>query len=111
MNPIHMSDTELNRQKTVALILDCIADIPGAENVANDGSSDQLPLLGPGSTLDSMGLVTLIVDVEQRLADEYDVSVTLASENAMSRRQSPFRTVGALADYISELTVDSGSHA
>ncbi len=106
-----MSDIDLTRQKTVSLILDCIADLPGAAAIAKDGSSDDLPLLGPGSTLDSMGLVTLIVDVEQRLADEYDVSVTLASENAMSRRQSPFRTVGALADYISELTVDSGNHA
>jgi acyl carrier protein len=106
-----MSDIALNRQKTVSLILDCIADIPGAPGIARDGSSDDLPLLGPGSTLDSMGLVTLIVDVEQRLADEYDITVTLASEMAMSRRQSPFRSVGTLADYIAELTVDSGSHA
>lgn len=106
-----MSEIELTRPKTVSLILDCIANIPGAAGTVRDGSSDELPLLGPGSTLDSIGLVTLIVDVEQRLADEYDVSVTLASENAMSRRQSPFRTVGALADYISELALDSGEHA
>jgi acyl carrier protein len=106
-----MSATELNRQKTVSLILDCLADLPGVSGIAKDGSSDDLPLLGPGSTLDSMGLVTLIVDVEQRLADDYDVTVTLASEMAMSRRQSPFRSVGTLADYISELAVDSGSHA
>jgi acyl carrier protein len=106
-----MSKIELDRPKAVSLIMDCFANLPGVEGAAKAGSGDELTLLGPGSALDSLGLVTLIVDVEQRLADEYDVSITLASENAMSRRQSPFRTVGTLADYITELATGSGDHA
>lgn len=60
-------------------------------------------LWGPGGTLDSLGLVSLILAVEQRLAEDHDVVVTIASEQAMSRSESPFRTVGRLTDYIAEL--------
>jgi acyl carrier protein len=61
------------------------------------------PLLGRGAVLDSMGLVTLIVDLEQRLEEDKDVYVVLADERAMSQRRSPFRTVGTLTDYICQL--------
>jgi hypothetical protein len=66
------------------------------------------PLLGPGAPLDSLALVTLIVTVEARVADELGRSVTLASEHAMSRTHSPFRTLGTLAAYLDELLATSG---
>jgi acyl carrier protein len=101
---------QLERGKIVALILECLRDLPGAASIPKGDLNEGLPLLGQGSVLDSIGLVTLIVDVEQRLAVEHDVSITLASESAMSRRQSPFRTVGAFADYICELAKDAGAN-
>ena len=60
-------------------------------------------LFGKSSQLDSLGLVNLIVAVEQMLADELDVHLTLADEKAMSQRNSPFRTVTSLAEYILSL--------
>ena len=57
-------------------------------------------LFGTNGILDSMGLVTLIVEVEQTLADRFDITITLADDRAMSQRSSPFRSVGTLADYI-----------
>lgn len=57
-------------------------------------------LFGTNGLLDSMGLVTLIVEVEQALADRFGITITLADDRAMSQRNSPFRSVGALADYI-----------
>ena len=56
-------------------------------------------LLGPGGGLDSLGLVTLVVAVEQRLAQDFGVAVTLADEKALSQKNSPFRTLQALAEY------------
>jgi len=58
------------------------------------------------SALDSMGLVRFIVMVEERIEDELDVTVTLASEKAMSRKRSPFRTLQALADFIDECVAE-----
>jgi acyl carrier protein len=57
-------------------------------------------LYGKKSILDSLGLVSLIVAVETAIEEELDVSITLADEKAMSQKNSPFKTIGTLADYI-----------
>ncbi|MEN8121825.1 MAG: hypothetical protein ABFS35_15850 [Bacteroidota bacterium] len=59
-------------------------------------------LLGNDAVVDSIGLVNLIVDIESALAEK-DIEITLTSEDAMSRRKSPFRSVETLSDYIIEL--------
>ena len=56
-------------------------------------------LFGEDGTLDSMGLVTLIVAVEQAIEDKYETGASLADEKAMSQAQSPYRTVSTLAEY------------
>ena len=57
-------------------------------------------LFGKDGQLDSLGLVNLLVIIEQNVEDGFDVSITIADERAMSQKHSPFRTVGALVDYI-----------
>jgi D-alanine--poly(phosphoribitol) ligase subunit 2 len=63
----------------------------------------EAPLFGHNGVLDSLGLVSFVVAVEQAIEIEIGVSLTLADEKAMSMRHSPFRTVGSLADYIEDL--------
>jgi len=53
--------------------------------------------------LDSLELVSYIVDVEQRLKEKHKLEISLADERAMSRSRSPFRNIGTLLDYICEL--------
>lgn len=60
-------------------------------------------LFGEKALLDSIGLVNFIVTVERNIEEKLDRSITLASEKAFSRRESPFLTLGTLADYIQEL--------
>ena len=60
-------------------------------------------LFGKSGKLDSLGLVNLIVATEEQLEDQLGVSLTLASEKAMSQKNSPFRTVGTLTEYIAQL--------
>ncbi len=62
-------------------------------------------LFGRQSKLDSLDLVTLIVDLEQRIKSEFNVEISLSDENAMSQNDSPFQTVKSLAAYISGLEV------
>lgn len=59
-------------------------------------------LFGESKGLDSLDLVTFIVDVEQRLADELKIKISLTDEKAMSQKNSPFRTVKSLVDYIAQ---------
>jgi hypothetical protein len=59
-------------------------------------------IFGPGSPLDSLGLVGLLVDVEDALRDEGH-QVSLSDSRAMSQSRSPFRSVPSLVSYIDEL--------
>jgi D-alanine--poly(phosphoribitol) ligase subunit 2 len=73
-----------------------------------DKSPDTI-LFGKSGQLDSLGLVSLIVAVEQNIEDEFGVSITLADERAMSQQNSPFKTVAALSDYVALLLADNES--
>ena len=73
------------------------------ENEHQLEKSTNTVLFGEDGKLDSLGLINLVVAVEQNIEDEFDVTITLADERAMSQETSPFRTVGTLADYIEML--------
>ena len=57
------------------------------------------PVFGDGSPLDSLGLVSLLIDIEDALQDQ-GCNVTLSDARAMSQTRSPFRSVPALVAYI-----------
>lgn len=71
--------------------------------------SPEATLFGRSGMLDSLGLVNLIVTLEQLLDDEFQVAVTIADEKAMSMAKSPFKTVGSLAEYLSLLLNEQGA--
>ncbi len=71
--------------------------------------SEDTVLVGADAVLDSLGVVQLIVEVEQRVEQAHGVSVTLASDKAMSQRNSPFRTVGVLADHVVATALEAAS--
>ena len=98
-----------NKEKILDAVYDAVREI-------NDqiGEDQQLALskdtifVGDGSRLDSIGLINLIVTVEQNIEDIFDISLTLADEKALSQEQSPFRTVGSLVEYV-ELLINEGT--
>ena len=54
--------------------------------------SEETRLIGGNSPLDSIALVSLIVELEQQIEERYDVTTTLTDDQAMSEKRSPFRT-------------------
>ena len=60
------------------------------------------PLYSRGA-LDSISLGSLINLVEQNIEGEFQQSIILATEKAMSAKNSPFLTIGTLSDYIAQL--------
>lgn len=68
-------------------------------------------LYGYGGALDSLGLVNLLGAVEEAIEDEFEVSVSLADEKALSQESSPFRTIGSLAEYAGNLIREQGGGA
>jgi D-alanine--poly(phosphoribitol) ligase subunit 2 len=83
-----------------ALIVNVLQEVNGQEEMRlPDELGSDTSLFGRDGILDSVGLVTLVVAVEQAMEDEFGVSVSLADDKAMSQQHSPYRTIGTLAAY------------
>ncbi len=73
------------------------------DDKVDTSAGDETVLFGRGGVLDSVDFVRLLVDIEQAVADEYGKHIALTNEKAMSQKNSPFRTVGTLSEYIKKL--------
>ncbi len=69
-------------------------------NLLENDLNDDTPIFGAKSNIDSLGLVTLLINIEQKIEDEMNVNITIADERAMSQKNSPFRTIKSLTDFI-----------
>ena len=91
-------------KKLVALVINIANELnEQLENKIPVELGINAPLYGCEGSVDSLGLVSLIVDVEQGIEDEFGISLVLADEKAMSQKRSPFRTIGTLVDYADRL--------
>ena len=73
------------------------------ENVTAD-----TPIFGGESGIDSLSLVSLVVEVEANVNEAFDANVTLADEKAMSSRNSPYRNVASFTDFVIARLGDNG---
>ena len=96
-----MSDAPLKTQ-VAELAIQCLVDedLP-VELPLED--YEAVKLLGSRAICDSLGLVSYLVALEERINDAFDARITLMSERAMSQERSPFRNLYALVDFIEEL--------
>lgn len=74
-------------------------------------ASSSTPLFGPDATLDSLALVSVIVDVEAEVSAALGHSISLTDDRAMSQDLSPFDDVQTLLNYIMVLVNESQSCA
>lgn len=65
--------------------------------------SPNTSLLGSKSELDSIGLVSLIVAVEDKLRKALHRPITIISDKAFSHKHSPFSTVRSFSQYLEEI--------
>jgi acyl carrier protein len=93
-----------NRDAILVIVLETLRELGEDLNLPElTKANDATRLFGARSALDSMNLVNLIADVEERISDDLGVDITLANQRAMSRTHSPFRHVSSCVDYIVEL--------
>lgn len=65
--------------------------------------NESVVLFGRNSNIDSLSLVSLIVDLESYFLDEHNLEISLTDDRAMTREISPFNTATSLTDYLDEL--------
>jgi acyl carrier protein len=88
----------MEQDKIEKLVLNVINSYCASINLSAPVDLDT-PLIGANRLIDSMGLVNILVDIENVLIEE-NFEILIMSENAMSLKISPFRTIGALIQYI-----------
>lgn len=97
----------LSRDSAVASIYSAIEELnPQLKEDRRLGTKEDTLLFGEGSNLDSLDLVNLIMTVEQHIMMNTGAEVLLASEAAMSRKRSPYRSIASLADYAVEVAAE-----
>jgi acyl carrier protein len=98
---------KINREKISQLVFNSIKkyQIEYDQNI-DLSEGEQTRLFGGNGQLDSLGLVSLVVNIEEDIETEFGMSLILADEKAMSRRTSPFSRIGNLIDYINELVLN-----
>lgn len=95
-----MKSPKLERQQIEVVVLSAIRMINLAREPDHQVVESPTAILyGAGSPLDSLGLVSLLIEVEEGLRDE-SVVVSLSDERAVSQKRSPFRDVPSLVQFI-----------
>jgi len=67
-------------------------------------------LFGRAGNLDSLGLVQLIIGIEEKVEEEFGRPISIVDERTLSQQESPLATVETLAEYITSL-LEEGAHA
>lgn len=85
-------------QEIILLALRNINDERGANEQIEIGSDTRL--FGTDAVLDSLSLVSVIVDVEAAVSEASGRDISLTDDRAMSQAVSPFSDVSTLTSYI-----------
>ena len=97
---------KIKKEQITATILTTLKEL--VDTLPNDQkfeSDINTKLFGAGSLIDSLTLVSFIVELETVFSTEFDKEIVLTDDRAMMRERSPFESVDELADYIVEITV------
>ncbi len=90
-----------SREQVVAIIRDAIIELNDELDYDHLRTPTEATAIFDGEdSLDSLSLVSLIVDIEARVEDSFATEVVLASEKAMSMKNSPYRSVASLTEFV-----------
>lgn len=81
-------------------LTDLVDTLPAEQKFKPD---ENTKLFGSGSPIDSLTLVSFIVELESVFSSELNIDIVLTDDRAMTREKSPFDSVNNLSEYIMEI--------
>ena len=94
----------------IGLVLEAIRDIGEERDSAFlQEVTEKTMLIGDEGGLDSLAIVNLTVDLEERVFEETGVNIVIADDSTMSMRTTPFRNAKKLLDHINRLLSESAA--
>jgi acyl carrier protein len=95
------SQKQPKRSDISTAVMHCLKDLLSKKGkLPAESISESTILIGPASVLDSLELVTFVVELEQRFEG---FSLILADDSAMLQKNSPYKTVQSLTNHIFSL--------
>ena len=88
-------------KKIIFEVFDEFNETFGSEKILEKNLQEKL--FGENGKLDSLGIVNLIVMLEEAIEDRFQISITIANERAMLEKNSPFLSAESLLLYITQL--------
>lgn len=92
----------IGKEQIEHLIYQAIDELNMTRESAPIEKSETTALYGQQSPLDSVDLVTLLIAIEELLEDDLNIEFTIANDKAMSLKNSPFKSVSSLTQYLVE---------
>jgi acyl carrier protein len=89
----------MTKDEALAIVLTALENLNG-ELDSPIAVSPQTRMFGADAAIDSLSLVSIIVDVETDVSQRLGYPISLTDDLAISQEVSPFTDPNALADYI-----------
>ena len=91
------------RRDVLAIVYSCIAELNHQlPPTAQLQQLEDTVLLDPASGLDSLGVVNLITSIEEQIQVRFGLSIPISLPDSSSSGD-PWRNVGALVDFLTDL--------
>lgn len=91
----------MSRDKYLLIVQDSISHInqqlPDEQQISNDLDT---VLVGTNSEIDSLSVINLIIEVEERIYNSLGIRIQILDKGIMSEEQDTFKTVSELIDWI-----------
>lgn len=94
----------MTRDRVESIVIAALREV--GESTGSEGLENPTPqtkLFGKAGLLGSLGMINLILELEETLFEEFGVNIVIADEKALSQKRSPFRDVSSLVNYITAL--------
>jgi acyl carrier protein len=73
--------------------------LPSDKQISSDLSTK---ITGPGSDLDSLSLINLVIDIEEKIATSMGRRISILDKGIMSEENKSINTLGELIDWIAK---------
>ncbi|ASM35766.1 Uncharacterised protein [Campylobacter sputorum subsp. bubulus] len=89
-------------KKIADIVINCLDETVQNYTDLTLKADENTIIFGENGALDSLALVALISEIESEISNKFNKDIILASEKAMSMKNSPFLNVKSLSKFIYE---------
>ena len=91
---------ENQQNQITAIVVNALAEALEELELKDYEATPESEIYGGGSPLDSIALVSMVIDIESHIEEDFGATISLTDERAVSQKNSPFQDVPNMVAYI-----------